>query len=603
MRKQGEITMFLSLILVCVMSLLLGLVESARTAGARLYLEMASNSAMASVMSQYNRNLWDMYHLLFLEAESDQAVEQSFASYLGFYLDQENLYPMKMNEVEMTGKTTMTESGGRALEQEILSYVGYRLPDVAADLAGIAGMAEDAKKAGDFQYLFEVCRTAGNKTRKLETCRKKVEKSLLEMKEMKDDLEDMAYEDNGRFDRQAEKLIKKMQKFSGLVADYEGEVQRVSEQLMDLKYSHKGSVTDLAAGENLEQEISAYEQVVDAAEKRLEAYREMEEVLEDSMECLSEAVSDGSAAWECLDFVIIPDGAAYGPADAEKASALDRLDELFQGDLLELLLPENVDVSKKTVQSDKIPSEERASLSEEDSGHAITEQFLINEYCFLSFDSFLEKCTRKQKLENQPLLYEQEYLLCGKEADRENLKETVERMLTLRGAMNFLYLLGSPEKKMEADSLAAAVSGGNVPVQFILSFFVLTVWAFGEAIWDVKCLLAGGVVSFWKNRDSWRLGLEELLAFRFLEPAVDEKKEGRGSDYQDYMRILFLLMDKEKRNLRMMDVIQWNVRTVQGDFLTADCITDVKIKVEVAERHLFLLRTEYFRTAEAVGTY
>ena len=63
----GEITVFLSLTLICVLSLVLGLVESARTAGARLYLRMASDSAVSSVMSYYNRNLWDRYQLLFLE--------------------------------------------------------------------------------------------------------------------------------------------------------------------------------------------------------------------------------------------------------------------------------------------------------------------------------------------------------------------------------------------------------------------------------------------------------------------------------------------------------------------------------------------------------
>lgn len=51
MKKRGEITVFLSLTLVCILSLFMGLLESARTAGARLYLTMAANSAMASVMS------------------------------------------------------------------------------------------------------------------------------------------------------------------------------------------------------------------------------------------------------------------------------------------------------------------------------------------------------------------------------------------------------------------------------------------------------------------------------------------------------------------------------------------------------------------------
>ena len=77
MRYRGEITVFLSLTILCVMSLMLGLLESARTAGARLYLRMASDSAVSSVMSYYNRNLWDRYQLLFLEYDSEAAIQET----------------------------------------------------------------------------------------------------------------------------------------------------------------------------------------------------------------------------------------------------------------------------------------------------------------------------------------------------------------------------------------------------------------------------------------------------------------------------------------------------------------------------------------------
>ena len=49
MRKRGEITVFLTMILVCVWALLCGLVESARTAGARCYLRQALDSSMRCV--------------------------------------------------------------------------------------------------------------------------------------------------------------------------------------------------------------------------------------------------------------------------------------------------------------------------------------------------------------------------------------------------------------------------------------------------------------------------------------------------------------------------------------------------------------------------
>ena len=85
-----------------------------------------------------------------------------------------------------------------------------------------------------------------------------------------------------------------------------------------------------------------------------------------------------------------------------------------------------------------------------------------------------------------------EYLLSGKKSDRENLKEAVNKVLMLRGSMNLLYLLNSPDKKAEAEALAAAVTAGIIPAQMAVSFLILTLWAFGEAVLDVKTLLAGG---------------------------------------------------------------------------------------------------------------
>ena len=58
MRKSGQITVFLSLVMLCVCSLVCGLVESARTAGAGWYLKMAADSAMDSVFSGYHRAAW-----------------------------------------------------------------------------------------------------------------------------------------------------------------------------------------------------------------------------------------------------------------------------------------------------------------------------------------------------------------------------------------------------------------------------------------------------------------------------------------------------------------------------------------------------------------
>jgi len=658
MKKRGEITVFLSLVVVCILSLCMGLLESARTAGSRLYAQMAAESAVSSVMSQYNRNLWDVYHLLFLETESEEAVEQSFSKYMDFYCDQENFYPMKLEEVRMVKGNSIIEKGGKWLEDGAVSYVNYRLPDVAEDLLGIVDEAEQAKNAGDFRELFEVCSDAGKKARKLEKSRMKIEECLSDMREYRSKLsEAVDRESEGQFETYAGKFEKEIKQFSRYVNAYEKEVQKVTDHLEELRerqLSAEFGAESKVSG-HISQEIAAYEQVELSAEKELSEYRNYAPILEDGMTLLDEALdlleeeryeyvyvgstsgngengSSGSSGdencvieedvyemvelgpdWDAIGGIIgqleIPGEIPEHSVDHEKASLLDQLEEIFQGDLLDLVLPKETEVSRNYVSLKEIPSKtvetktavsgEAVKLSGEES---VMRQVLVNEYCFLSFDSFLEKCVRKIEVKNQPLSYEQEYLLCGQSSDRENLAKTVEKLLTIRGSMNLFCLLQSPEKRAEADTLAAAVSGGNAPVKFILSFFILTMWAFGEAVLDVKGLLNGDRVPFWKQPNQWNVSLEKLLSLEFLK-MIPVKSSEDGRDYQDHLRILFFLMKVETRNYRMMDVIQWNIRTMQEDFAVNDCFSEIEIEADLRECHVFLLTNEYQRTIRTVGAY
>ena len=195
MRYRGEITVFLSLTLICVLSLVLGLVESARTAGARLYLRMASDSAVSSVMSYYNRNLWDRYQLLFLEYESEEAIKETFGRYLDFYLEQANMYPARRENVTLSGMSRMVDENGRWLEEEIAAYMKYRLPELAVSGSGLLKEAEQVKKAGDFRTLYDSCCRSGRSVRRLEKAGQAVEKSLKTIEETRKKLCDAADEE------------------------------------------------------------------------------------------------------------------------------------------------------------------------------------------------------------------------------------------------------------------------------------------------------------------------------------------------------------------------------------------------------------------------
>ncbi|MCI8512471.1 MAG: hypothetical protein HFE83_10840 [Lachnospiraceae bacterium] len=620
MRRSAEITVFLSLVLVCVSSLLMGLLESARTAGARLYLQMAADSALSSVMSQYNRALWDEYQLLFLEYESEEAVEQSFRDFFDYYLEQENLYPMRTEEITVTETVKPEENGGQALEKEILSYMQYRLPDAAAGLAGIAEEAAQAATMGDFKSLLSTCRQAGKETRGLEKRRIAVEAALRDLEEQKEKASKAAgREKEGSFRSSAKKLKQGLTRFPDRVSAYERELLRFTER-QDRFFEEEGGnrfpeyEKDPAVTSCKEQERLACGEMERAAAENLKEYQKIGQTLKESEEALEEAIllleeaeddTEGEDVdWDgiraCLEAVQIPRPLGSREADEEKAALLDRLEELFNQDLLDLVLPDEAAVSTKKVSLKGIPSSR--SCADADTGKPL-EQLLVNEYIFLKFDSFLEEQKSGIPKEEKELFYEQEYLLCGRAGDRENLRETAERLLAVRGAANLSYLLSSPELRSQAEALAASVSAGNAPVQVILSLFILALWALGEAVADLQVLFAGRRVPLWKNTGTWQTSLEGLLKLDFLNREGRQDGSDTGKGYADYLRILFFLEKREVRNFRMLDVIQWNLRKKQADFAVADCAYALSVSAKVSERHLFLLKDSYSRMVSTAASY
>ena len=162
-----------------------------------------------------------------------------------------------------------------------------------------------------------------------------------------------------------------------------------------------------------------------------------------------------------------------------------------------------------------------------------------------------------------------------KRQDRENLKNTVNQIIAIREAMNLMSLLKDPEKRREAELLAAAITGasGIAPLVSVTTFFILTVWALAESVEDVKALLEGGKVPFLKQEREWRVsltGLAESGTALFRELGASGN-EGEGLDYQSYLKLLFWLSGLPKKEYRMMDMIQKNIRTGQPSFLMRKC--------------------------------
>lgn len=182
-------------------------------------------------------------------------------------------------------------------------------------------------------------------------------------------------------------------------------------------------------------------------------------------------------------------------------------------------------------------------------------------------------CYVNQK-EGSFMKYQQEYILCGKDNDMDNLKETVHKIVALREAVNAAYLYSDSVKRAEISALAASVAAVAVAphIQPMLETSILFAWAYMESLYDVRILLDGGKVPMIKTRENWNTDLSVILNSQNVETG---KSSERGLSYEDYLKIFLYIEDKKQRINRMTDIIEMDIRqkTYNENFKIDGCLS------------------------------
>ena len=165
------------------------------------------------------------------------------------------------------------------------------------------------------------------------------------------------------------------------------------------------------------------------------------------------------------------------------------------------------------------------------------------------------------------LQYETEYVIAGHTKDVANLAAVAERLLLARGALNLMYLLQNNSTQEALRVAAAGLSatlGGWIPVG-LMTVLLMVVWAMAEAVCDVRALLSGRQVPFWKDADSWKLALEHLWTL-LDDGFVTGLDRADGMSYQEYLRLLLYPIPTEEICYRLMEVAEENLRAQRKTF-------------------------------------
>lgn len=600
MRQPAHISIFLSMIFFCILSLIFVMLESARSAGARFYLQTVANASMDSLFSEYHKGLWNEYRLFGLEYISDTDIKESLESYAKDYMEAKNIHNLSDISLQEKDKKFLVDEGGYYLEEEILDYMQM----AAFDFSYIKAPDETLQEIKDAKEIEGFIGESAKKTKSI----LKFEKTVRKLGKQFDELDKryakadaaLEKEDIDRFAFRAIELQKEMGDVLALKEEYQEISFKVEEEMREsqAKYQEKlGKLSDEKRAmlareadnfveyrkvkEMRDREIYAYfshiesnepvvEEAIQSASDILyfEENEEEDEDIEDYYDCLYEV-------WDSIE--ILPNPIIEDKGDKAKENALHRLADRLQGDILQLVMPSERELSTYRIgDATSLPS--HISISQISGERNPVQRLLIDEYTLRYFATFADNAKKEPQ-------YEVEYLIGGKSSDQDNLKAALGEILAIRTGLNYLHILSDSTKREAVHQLSLAIMGSFGLPQFamILGLFIIGVWALAEAVQDIKILLKGGKVPLWKTEADWKTDLDSLLTSGMEE----DTEYTKGLDYEQYLRLALLVKDRRDKNLRMLDLIQINLAKTEHPIRMKDILYSMEIECSADSHRLF----------------
>lgn len=194
---------------------------------------------------------------------------------------------------------------------------------------------------------------------------------------------------------------------------------------------------------------------------------------------------------------------------------------------------------------------------------------------------------KDHKKENACLNYQIEYLISGEDADVDNLEDIAEKIFKTRYVVNVLHVYSSATKQAEALSMAVAATI-LIPIpgiSEIVKHAILLAWAYAESAKDMRILFDGHKLPLIKTEADWNTPLTQLLTFK---SHLDDYHVPSGSmGYRDYLYSFLLLQSNEKQNMRLMDVMEMDIRLTPGNqrFCMDDQVYQLSAEVNVSSKY------------------
>ena len=440
MKVKGSITIFLSLALLFVTALIGSLLESARVTVAGEIALDNSYLAEQNILAEYQRELWNDYHVFFVDLSSLNGEEGAIKlanSYMAKMMPggKGDYLGTTASFTSLNFKENMTENDCYFFAKQAAAYMKY---------GAAAGVG---KKLINNANLIKTAEDGTDTLRKGLKIKVEAEKKLIELEREKKKLEEKANEIKKGAENIKEIIGTEMhaQSKSGLLGIEEAKRSESSNQIhtkMVEKPKAMAKKIEVQKSEVQDDTPKYTEKEVADAKKK---YKESQKNLDD-------ATGDGSARGTLSFFI-----------SGDKKISKRKISSTAWGE----------------VQTEK---EEKTDL---------VEKGLLILYAKAHFKNFLSKVKEDDKKE--ALRYGLEYLIAGKESDEANLSSVANRIFGLRTIVWYGYFLTRKDKIAEAEAIAAAIASVlALPAAIeIIKYGIVMGWSMDEARKEVKSLLKG----------------------------------------------------------------------------------------------------------------
>lgn len=617
---KSSMTIYLMLVLIIVMALVCTLIESGRVSAITARLRSITYMAADSVFAEYAQPLFDRYGVMMLWMDEEE-FQETLNGYIRENLDlagteagmDMDLYGMRFQGSELTRTDWITDQGAKAFSEQVYEYM---------KIHAVEGIAETIFSQSDKFQQSEKVREVMGKLNEYQKDFSGIQNSAVDIYEKAQKIKDLSEnpktileEIEGTLDRfdsedlesaNQEFAMKKAELYQAQteltqeISDMQATGDSYSQKLEEAKQTMQEMRTELDINEKemdpelyqaLQEHISEFEsggetgllQTINTADEYQNALNGMnayfagtgESLTAENAEAYRNLTAEYKNQLESVDLSQLDTGQVLSASEQATPGFILRVNNKFKTGILDLLAGE---ISDKAVNKETFPSEtctKDNSSTEEDTGFVdkSMQKALFCEYIREHFGCY----TNVQ--ENSALDYETEYILGGKDNDRDNLSSVATKLVLLRSGANLCSILMDSSKKTEIRLLALEIIGFTGQVYLIKAAegIITVIWALAEALIDVRQLFHGKKVPIIKRTGDWNLSLTGLKNFTGDEEGGAGNEN--GMDYQAYLMILLMLQNREKQLYRTMDVIQANMCVAETEnFRIKDCMVGVELE-------------------------